>query len=135
MFGRNKGKKGNYAYVVARVKAKKAQLMSDDAYQKMLLMSLPEISRFISESGYQKEITDLTAKFDGINLVEHATYQNMARIFEDILHSATGELHDILAIDRERWDIWKSQGHTPRKILRSGCGQHQRGPCTCRKAE
>ncbi len=106
MFGRNKGKKGNYAYVVARVKAKKAQLMSDDAYQKMLLMSLPEISRFISESGYQKEITDLTAKFDGINLVEHATYQNMARIFEDILHSATGELHDILAIDLERWDIW-----------------------------
>jgi V/A-type H+/Na+-transporting ATPase subunit C len=106
MFGRNKGKKGNYAYVVARVKAKKAQLMSDDAYQKMLLMSLPEISRFISESGYQKEITDLTGKFEGIDLVEHATYQNMARVFKDILHSATGELHDILALDLERWDIW-----------------------------
>ena len=71
MFGRNKGKKGNYAYVVARVKAKKAQLMSDDAYQKMLLMSLPEISRFISESGYQKEITDLTAKFDPLLLYNH----------------------------------------------------------------
>ena len=59
MFGRS-GKKGNYAYIVARVKAKKAGLMNGDAYSKMLMMSLPEISRFISESGYQKEITELT---------------------------------------------------------------------------
>ena len=56
MFGR-KGKRGNYAYTVARVKAKKSALMKEDAYSKMLMMSLPEISRFISESGYQKEIT------------------------------------------------------------------------------
>ena len=59
MFGRS-GKKGNYAYIVARVKSKKASLLKDDAYSKMLMMSLPEISRFISESGYQKEITELT---------------------------------------------------------------------------
>ena len=105
MFGR-KGKKGNYAYVVARVKAKKAGLMGDDAYQKMLLMSLPEISRFISESGYQKEVTELTGKFDGVNLIERATYMNMSRLFQSILESATGELHDTLAADLERWDIW-----------------------------
>ena len=105
MFGR-KGKKGNYAYAVARVKAKKANLMGNDAYQKMLLMSLPEISRFISESGYAKEITELTGKFDGINLIEHATYMNMARLLKGILDSTTGELHDTLAADLERWDIW-----------------------------
>ncbi len=105
MFGR-KGKKGNYAYAVARVKAKKSNLMGNDAYQKMLLMSLPEISRFISESGYAKEITELTGKFDGINLIEHATYMNMARLLKGILDSTTGELHDTLAADLERWDIW-----------------------------
>ena len=105
MFGR-KGKKGNYAYAVARVKAKKANLMGNDAYQKMLLMSLPEISRFISESGYAKEITELTGKFDGINLIEHATYMNMARLLKGILESTTGELHETLAADLERWDIW-----------------------------
>lgn len=106
MFGRNKGKKGNYAYAVARIKAKKGTLMGNDAYQKMLLMSLPEISRFISESGYAKEITELTGKFDGINLIEHATYMNMARLFKGILEMTTGELHDTLAADLERWDIW-----------------------------
>jgi len=105
MFGR-KGKKGNYAYAVARVKAKKANLMGNDAYQKMLLMSLPEISRFISESGYAKEITELTGKFDGINLIEHATYMNMSRLLKGILDSTTGELHDTLAADLEKWDIW-----------------------------
>ena len=105
MFGR-KGKKGNYAYAVARVKAKKSNLMGNDAYQKMLLMSLPEISRFISESGYAKEITELTGRFDGINLIEHATYMNMARLLKDILDSTVGELHDTLVANLERWDIW-----------------------------
>jgi len=105
MFGR-KGKKGNYAYAVARVKAKKANLMGNDAYQKMLLMSLPEISRYISESGYAKEVTELTGKFDGINLIEHATYMNMARLLNGILDSTTGELHDTLAAYLEKWDIW-----------------------------
>ena len=66
MFGRS-GKKGNYAYTVARVKAKKSTLMKEDAYSKMLMMSLPEISRFISESGYQKEITELTGKYVGVD--------------------------------------------------------------------
>ena len=105
MFGR-KGKKGNYAYTVARVKAKKSALLKEDAYSKMLMMSLPEISRFISESGYQKEITELTGKYYGVDLIEHATYANMANLFKGILDSAEGELKDMIAADLERWDAW-----------------------------
>lgn len=105
MFGR-KGKKGNYAYTVARVKAKKAGLLKEDAYSKMLMMSLPEISRFISESGYQKEITELTGKYDGVDLIEHATYANMARLFRGILEASQGELRDMIAADLGRWDAW-----------------------------
>ena len=55
MFNRS-GRAGNYAYAVSRVKAKKALLLKDEDYNKMLLMSVPEISRYISESGYQKEM-------------------------------------------------------------------------------
>lgn len=105
MFGR-KGKRGNYAYTVARVKAKKSQLFTDDAYSKMLMMSLPEISRFISESGYSKEITELSGKYDGINLIEHATYRNMAGYFGEILSASSGELHDMLAAALKKWDVW-----------------------------
>lgn len=105
MFGR-KGKKGNYAYIVARVKSKKAALLKDDAYSKMLMMSLPEISRFISESGYQKEITELTSKYSGVDLIEHATYMNMARLYRSILNSSEGDLKEMIVSDLERWDIW-----------------------------
>ena len=105
MFGRS-GKKGNYAYIVARVKSKKASLLKDDAYSKMLMMSLPEISRFISESGYQKEITELTGKYSGVDLIEHATYINMARLFRSVLDSSEGDLKEMIASDLKRWDIW-----------------------------
>ncbi|MCL2607950.1 MAG: ATP synthase A1 subunit C [Methanomassiliicoccaceae archaeon] len=104
MFG-HKGK-GNYAYVVARVRAKKASLMGDEVYQKMLMMSLPEISRFISESGYQKEMAELAGRIGGIDLVEHATYMNMARVFSDILRSTTGELRDMVSAYLTKWDLW-----------------------------
>ena len=105
MFGRS-GKKGNYAYIVARVKSKKASLLKDDAYSKMLMMSLPEISRFISESGYQKEITELTGRYSGVDLIEHATYINMARLFRSVLDSSEGDLKEMIASDLKRWDIW-----------------------------
>jgi V/A-type H+-transporting ATPase subunit C len=104
MFG-HKGK-GNYAYVVARVRAKKASLMGDEVYQKMLMMSLPEISRFISESGYNKEMAELAGRIGGIDLVEHATYMNMARVFSDILRSTTGELRDMVSAYLTKWDLW-----------------------------
>ena len=103
LFGR---KKGNYAYVVARVKAKKASIMKDDAYSKMFLMSLPEISRFVGESGYQKEITEMASKYGGVDLIEHATYTHMAKVFTGILNSSKGELYDTLAAVLEKWDIW-----------------------------
>jgi V/A-type H+-transporting ATPase subunit C len=107
MFGRKgKGGKGNYPYAVARVKAKKAQLMGEDTYSKMLMMSLPEISRFIGESGYQKEIAALAGRYDGVDLIEHATYSNMANYFRGVLDVTTGELHEMLAAYLEKWDIW-----------------------------
>ncbi|MDR2865890.1 MAG: ATP synthase A1 subunit C [Methanomassiliicoccaceae archaeon] len=105
MFGRSK-KTGNYAYTVAKVKAKKASLLGDDAYAKMLMMSLPEISRFIGESGYQKEMAELAGRTEGIDLIEHATYRNMAEVFSSILQSTQGELRDMVSAYLTKWDIW-----------------------------
>ena len=71
-----------------------------------MLMSLPEISRFIGESGYQKEIAALAGRYDGVDLIEHATYSNMANYFSVVLDVTTGELHEMLAAYLEKWDIW-----------------------------
>ena len=103
---RRSGRKGNYAYTVARVKAKKSLLLGEEDYNKMLQMSVPEISRYISESGYQKEMAELAGRIEGIDLVEHATYANMAKVFSSILAASQGELETMVAAYLEKWDIW-----------------------------
>lgn len=103
---KSSGRKGNYAYTVARVKAKKSLLLGDEDYNKMLQMSVPEISRYISESGYQKEMQELASNLEGLDLVEHATNANMAKVFSSILGASQGELHTMVAAYLEKWDIW-----------------------------
>lgn len=103
---RRSGKKGNYAYTVARVKAKKSLLMGGEDYNKMLMMTVPEISRYISETGYGKEMTDLAGRMSGLDLLEHATYLNMAKVFGSILSSSTGELYDMVSAYLDKWDVW-----------------------------
>lgn len=102
----NRSGKGNYAYTVTRVKAKKSLLLKSEDYDKMLQMSVPEISRYISEAGYQKEMADLAGNLQGIDLVEYATYSNMARVFSSILGASQGELYTMVSAYLEKWDIW-----------------------------
>ncbi len=99
-------RKGNYAYTVTRVKAKKSHLLREEDYDKMIQMSVPEISRYISEAGYQKEMADLAGKYEGMELLEHATYQNMANVFNSILGASQGELATMVSAYLEKWDIW-----------------------------
>ncbi|MDR0777853.1 MAG: ATP synthase A1 subunit C [Methanomassiliicoccaceae archaeon] len=106
MFGRKGSANANYAAAAAKVKAKKAALMGDEAYAKMLMMSLPEISRFIGESGYQKEMEEFAGRIGGIDLIEHATYRNMARTFSTILLFTQGELRQMVSAYLTKWDLW-----------------------------
>ena len=103
---RRSGRKGNYAYTVARVKAKKSLLLGEEDYNKMLQMSVPEISRYISESGYQKEMADLAGKFEGVDPAATATYTSMAKVFSSILAASQGGLETMVAAYFEKWDIW-----------------------------
>ncbi|MGI5965104.1 MAG: ATP synthase A1 subunit C [Candidatus Methanomethylophilaceae archaeon] len=105
MFRRNT-RRGNYAYTVARVKAKKSLLMKEEDYEKMLMMSLPEISRYMSESGYQKEMSELAGRMSGIDLVEYAAYLNLSKVFKSILKASEGELYTMVSAYLDKWNIW-----------------------------
>lgn len=96
---------GNYAYTSARVKAMKSHLLKEEDYNKMLLMSVPEISHYISEAGYSKEMADLGNRHSGLELVEYATYANMATSFRSILRSSTGELRNMVEAYLTEWDF------------------------------
>lgn len=105
MFGSTK-RRGNYAYTVTRVKAKKSLLIKEEEYNKMLMMAVPEISRYMSESGYQKEMSELANRLEGIDLVEYAAYLNMSRVFTNILDMSNGDLHTMIYAYLEKWNIW-----------------------------
>ncbi len=103
---RSTGKSGNYAYTSARVKAKKSKLLREEDYNKMLMMSVPEISHYISDAGYSREMTDLATRHSGLDLLEYATYANMAKAFRSILLASTGELRDMVQLYLTKWDFW-----------------------------
>ena len=100
----NRSGAGNYSYTSARVKAKKSKLLKEEDYNKMLMMSVPEISHYISDAGYSKEMADLGNRYEGLSLVEYATYANMAKAFRSILNSSTGALSRMVNAYLTKWD-------------------------------
>jgi V/A-type H+-transporting ATPase subunit C len=102
----SRGKKGNYAYACARVRAKKSSLLGKDTFPKFLMMDLNEIGRFLGETNYETEMSELATRYEGVNLIELGTSRNLARIYKEILGFTQGELRDMVAAYLNRWDHW-----------------------------
>jgi V/A-type H+-transporting ATPase subunit C len=96
---------GNYPYVTARVRAKRAYLLSHETYDKLLMMDIHEITRYLGESRYKKEITELSLNYTGFELIELALNRNMAEVFHEILEFSEGDLSIMLSAFLEREDI------------------------------
>jgi len=115
-----------YAYSTARVHAMRAKLFPKETYTKLLLMDLPELTRFIEESEYKAEVDELARIYTGIDLVEFAIHLNMARTFTKLIEMTSGEPHFLIVEYLRRWDIWniktilrgKLYGATDEEILR-----------------
>ena len=100
------GGKGNYEYACARTRVRKSKLLTMDTYPKFLLMDLNEISRFLGETQYAKEMSELATRYDGVNLIELATSKNLAREYHEVLGFTTGELRVMIENYLGRWDAW-----------------------------
>ncbi len=97
---------GNYPYVCARVKAKKKWLLSPDVYTRYLQMDIPQIARSIGEGQYAEEILNLGAKLSGVDLIEMATRNNLAKVFTQIYEFSEGHLRTMISRYLDRWDVW-----------------------------
>ncbi len=97
---------GNYPYVCARVRAKRALLLPKDTYVKLLMMDTHEITRFLGESHYKKEITELGLKYTGFDLVEQALNRNLVELYHQILRFCEGDLYSMLSVYLQREDVW-----------------------------
>lgn len=96
---------GNYPYVTARVRAKKAALLSADVYDRMLVMEIPQIARILGEGAYKAEILALAARASGVDLIELATSRNLAAVYRQIIGFSEGELRQMIAWYLDRFDV------------------------------
>ncbi|MFT4921344.1 MAG: V/A-type H+-transporting ATPase subunit C [Haloarculaceae archaeon] len=97
---------GNYEYVTARVRARRASLFDDDDYRKLIRMGTGEIARFMEETEYESEMNALGSRYSGVDLVEYALNTNLAKHFEDLLRFANGRLYDYIARHLRKFDAW-----------------------------
>lgn len=112
-----------YAYIVARVRAMKGKLIPREMYPKFLNMEIPEITRFIGESEYKKEVDELGKKYTGTDLIEHALNQNLALTYRKLIEVSQNEANFLITEYLRFWDIWNIK-----TILRgkfSGAGEEE----------
>lgn len=97
---------GNPAYVNARIRSRRASLLDESDYRKLLRMGPNEISRYLEETEYEREMNELGARYRGVDIIEYALNANLSRHFQDLLDWSDGELYDQLARYLRKFDGW-----------------------------
>ena len=100
------GKHATWAYIVARVKVMKRNLIPSEEYKKLLNMSFDEIVRYLEETVYKKEIDELAYKYSGPRLLDYALSLNLGRTYKKIQDVSFGMAKEIITEFLKRWDVW-----------------------------
>lgn len=100
------GKPVKYAYITGRVRAMKTKLIPHEMYQRMLGMDIPEITRYLEETQYKDEIDTMAKDYSGAELVEYATFANLAKTYRKLLQVSIDEPQFLILEYLRRWDIW-----------------------------
>jgi V/A-type H+-transporting ATPase subunit C len=95
----------NYAYVSARVRAKRAKLLPAEEYARLLARDASEIARALQEGTYKADIDALAGRYRGAELVERATRNHLGRVYEEVRGFATGELAAMIGMYLARYDL------------------------------
>jgi V/A-type H+-transporting ATPase subunit C len=69
-------------------------------------MGTGEIARYMEETEYGTEINALGARHSGVDLIEYALNENLAKHFYDILDWADGQLYTLIANYLRKFDAW-----------------------------
>ena len=96
----------NPEFVNARVRSRRASLFADEDYRKLVRMGPSGIARFMEETEYEREINQLGTRHSGVDLIEYALNQNLAKHFDDLLDWSEGRLYDLIARYLRKFDVW-----------------------------
>lgn len=95
-----------YPYANARIRVMKSAMIKRDEYSKLMKMTPDEITRFMGESAYKKEIDELAMKFSGADLIEAALNLNAARSFGKLIMISNKEVEVLVREYLRRYDIY-----------------------------
>ena len=95
-----------YAYITGRVRAMKTKLIPAEMYPRMMNMEMSEIARYLEETQYKEEIDALAKDYSGVDLIEHATFDNMAKTFRKLAEVSIDEPSFLILEYLRRWDVW-----------------------------
>lgn len=84
----------------------KTKLIPHEMYQRMLGMDIPEITRYLEETQYKEEIDLMAKDHSGAELVEFATFANLAKTYRKLLDVSIDEPQFLILEYLRRWDIW-----------------------------
>jgi V/A-type H+-transporting ATPase subunit C len=69
-------------------------------------MDISEIARYLEETQYKDEIDALSKDYSGTELIEHATFSNLAKTYRKLGEVAIDEPRFLILEYLRRWDIW-----------------------------
>jgi V/A-type H+-transporting ATPase subunit C len=72
----------------------------------MQSMDSSEIARYLEETQYKDEIDALSKDYSGTELIEHATFANLAKTYRKLLDVSIDEPQFLILEYLRRWDIW-----------------------------
>ena len=96
---------GKYPYTYVRTVVMKSLLFKKHDYEKMLKMGFNEITKFMQDSNYKNEISELATEYSGADLLELALNKNLAASFKKLLRISPDELDLVIMAYAKRKDI------------------------------
>lgn len=109
MLKKNKNTKklklGFYPYTYVRTNVMRTLLINKEEYQKLLKMSLNEITRYLQDSNYKNEINNLSTELKGPELLEIALNKNIKSSFEKLRRISPPELNILINKYLKRKDV------------------------------
>ncbi|MFC1754734.1 ATP synthase A1 subunit C [Thermoproteota archaeon] len=94
-------------YTYARISVMRSRLVKKDDYNRLMKMKLNDITRFLQETDYRKEIDEMGVNYSGVELVELALNKNLVKTFLKLKRIAEyDDLRRVMEEYMKRRDIW-----------------------------
>jgi|GEM_PF-2021551 V/A-type H+-transporting ATPase subunit C len=98
--------KAVFAYANARVKTMQSDLLSQSEIESLASMKdLGEIIHELNQTVYKDDLTSLSVKYSGADLLEAAINRHLVRVFKTVLSLTPDKARGVMALILGEWDI------------------------------